>query len=169
MKKMRILLPMILVGVLILVGFSCSKKATNTNESINENASAATSQTNTVLANINEDDQGEPLPAKDVIGSDLSGISRYPGSVRVTYGKDGDETSVGYETKDEVDQVQTYYKDLLEGKGYVLYAVDEYEIKFYKGGSDYYDSNDTVEIDFFYSDWQKILTYTIYHSVTKEE
>lgn len=76
----------------------------------------------------------ETLPSSDVAGSDITGISRYPGSVRTEYYKDaqGTFTNITYKAKASSDDILDFYKKLLPEKSWELTYSEEDSISFTK-------------------------------------
>lgn len=62
------------------------------------------------------------IPAEDVSGEDISGLPRYPGSVRVQYVRDDFDgvmwTEVEYATATELDDVREFYRDVFRTEGW---------------------------------------------------
>jgi len=147
-----------LLVVFIFVGVSCSTKNTNTNTADEEEL--------IIDENNNEEEAIDPqdliMPAADVVGIDVPGIERYPNSIRTASGSDSEEAYAEYKVKDTVENVQKFFKDQIEGKGYTYSTEsDETISSFYKGGADYYESNDTIDVEFdLVGD---ILNYYVYH------
>lgn len=62
------------------------------------------------------------VPAQDVPGKDISGLPRYPGSVRVSYAREDLEGVVWiearYVTSTEPDAVREFYRDVFRSEGW---------------------------------------------------
>jgi hypothetical protein len=62
------------------------------------------------------------MPEKDVPGANISGLPRYPGSVRIHYKREDLDnivwTEVSYVTPAEVDTVREFYRDVFRTEGW---------------------------------------------------
>ncbi|QYJ16417.1 hypothetical protein Rxycam_02250 [Rubrobacter xylanophilus DSM 9941] len=64
------------------------------------------------------------LPARDVSGADISGLPRYPGSVRVAYVRESQGelvwTEVEYLTDARLESVREFYRDVFRTQGWTV-------------------------------------------------
>jgi len=90
--------------------------------------------TSTITTTPAQNSEGESLPSKDVMGTDLGIASRSPSSVRVAYSKSSDSgvTKISYQTKDSVDQVKEYYYEELTSSGWQMASSEESQVVFEK-------------------------------------
>jgi hypothetical protein len=62
------------------------------------------------------------MPEKDVPGSNISGLPRYPGSIRIHYRREDLDnivwTEVGYVTSADIDTVRGFYRDVFRTEGW---------------------------------------------------
>ena len=122
-----VIIVLLVVGGLVFYLIGRSKPETET--------SAPTTPTpTTVPPSSAAPDEGEALPSKDVMGTDLGIAPRSPGSVRVRYSKssDGNVTKISYQTKDSVDQVKEYYYEELTSSGWQMTSSEGPQVKFEK-------------------------------------
>lgn len=156
MKKINLLATFLLAGALIFLGTGCGEEAEDTGLDI--------------LSDTNISYDGKlSMPEKDTLGEDLEIVARYPGSIRVYYGQDGDEVSAGFRVQAETEAIQEYYKKDLEAKGFTTYSISEDAIGFYRDGADLYSANETVDIELGFDNLSKITEYTIYHYLASGE
>ncbi len=68
------------------------------------------------------------VPSRDVAGSDISGLPRYPSSVRVRYerGRQGrlETLHASYLTRDRLDAVRGYYREVFRAEGWDVANAD---------------------------------------------
>ena len=79
--------------------------------------------------------QGKSLPAADVAGEDVTGINRYKGSIRTSYQKINNKTTIEYQTKDTAQAVLTFFKTQLASDSWILEEARSDSITFLKNNS----------------------------------
>lgn len=103
MTKLESVLPILFLSILVLVGAGCGQSTLPT------------------------DGSGSQAPVSDVAGQDISGVPRYPGAVRISYGYAPyaeNITIVEYLASASVDAVSDFYEMRLAANGWVS-PVDE--------------------------------------------
>ena len=112
MSKKAIFVPVLLLGVLVLVGAGCG----GGEPAVPGGGGSVT----------------PGVPKLDVAGEDISDVPRYPGSIRVYYGPVSDTgiIVVEYLTSASVDTVMNFYEAQLPTDGWVS-PIDEEEMQMF--------------------------------------
>lgn len=110
-----------LVSAIIFVAFSVGWTLSQQQveeESASSREKTELSETSRVSAPATE------MPAEDVLGKDIPGMPRYPGSVRIAYASDDFGklivTEVEYLTPARLDAVREFYRDVFRAEGWSI-------------------------------------------------
>lgn len=108
------------------------------------------------------------IPDEDVTGSDIPGLSRYPGSVRIEYIRENQEdtiwTEVEYLTDADTSQVREFYRDVFRTEGW---SVDD--IGFAQNAWIFFVVKDEREVFLELKPRGDIVEVDIEHTEPKEE
>jgi hypothetical protein len=72
------------------------------------------------------------LPSIDVAGEEITGLERYPKSIRIQYSQDNNTTLAQYQTQDAAGLILSYFKTKLATSGWVMLESSDNKASFTK-------------------------------------